>query len=340
MALSEFRNILVIRADRMGDVVLTVPAIRALKRAFPGARISVWLDASTRPLLQGLPFIDEVLSEDRARGWSGYFSFISLLRRKKFDLAIVYNTKRRVNAACWLAGIPMRLGYKNNKYGWMLTHPVEDRRHFGEKHETQYCMDLLASLGVVSQDLSLELARDPEAERWVDERLARELHGAPFLAIHPDASCPTRCWPAASYAALIDRLAGRGLKILLVGRGEAGPCAREIVARTKVGVIDMTGTTTLPQLIALFRRARAVVSNDSGPVHLAAGVGTPIVSIFLRRQPGINPERWHPLGPNSRIVLPPLGQEIVVDRHSRVIRGSFDAITPDQVVAALDELLA
>jgi lipopolysaccharide heptosyltransferase II len=333
------KNILVVRSDRMGDVVLTVPAIRALKRAFPAARVSVWLDVSTRPLLDGLPFIDEILVADKNRGWLGYLSFVFMLWRKRFDLAVVYHTKRRTNVACALAGIPVRLGYKNNKHGGLLTHPVNDRRHWGEKHEAEYCLDLLREIGVESRYLALELARNAEAERWADDCLAREFHGKPFLVLHPDASCSTRCWPASSYAALVDRLAVSDIRIMIVGALSASACAHEIISRTSYPLCDMTGKTSLAQMVSLFRRAKAVVSNDSGPVHVAAGVGTPIVSIFLRNQPGINPERWKPLGPKSRVVVPPKGQEIVVDRNSHVISGSFDSITPEQIFKALQEII-
>ena len=333
------RNILVVRADRMGDVVLTIPAIRALKRAFPGARVSVWLDASTKPLVDGIPFIDEILAEDKDSGWWGYLSFVFMLRRRKFDLAVVYNTKRRTNMACALAGIPHRLGYKNEKYGGLLTHPVHDRRHLGEKHEAEYCLDLLGEIGVHTQDLTLEIARNNDAESWADDLVAREFQKTPFVAIHASASCSTRFWPTGSYVKLIDRLAGGGMRIMLVGGAEAQGAAKEIGAAVRSPVLDMTGKTSLSQLVSLLRRARALVSNDSGPVHVAAGVGTPVVSIFLRSQPGINPDRWKPLGPKSRVVVPPRGKEIVVDRHSHVISGSFDAITPEQVFSSVQEIL-
>jgi ADP-heptose:LPS heptosyltransferase len=333
------RNILVVRADRMGDVVLTVPAIRALKQAFPAARISVWLDASTKPLLNGLSFVDEILVENKSwRGW-GYLSFVLMLRRRKFDLAVVYNTKRRTNIACALAGIPYRVGYKDKKYGGLLTHPVDDRRHLGEKHEAEYCLDLLREIGVAATDLSLELARDKGADGWADDFVVRELQGSSFLAIHPAASCLTRCWPTASFVKLIDRLKGSGLKIVLVGGKDAVPLADEICAKTDFPVLNIAGKTSLPQLVSLFRKAKAVLSNDSGPVHLAAGTETPVVSIFLRCQPGINPQRWKPLGFKSRTVVPFQGQEIILDSKSHIISGSLDSITPDQVFKALQEIL-
>jgi lipopolysaccharide heptosyltransferase II len=332
------KNILVVRADRMGDVVLTVPAIRALKHAFPKARVSVWLDASTKPLLDGLSFVDEILVEDKGRGWIGYFSFVFGLWRRKFDLVVVYNTKRRTNMACALAGIPHRLGYKNEKYGGLLTHPVEDRRHLGEKHEAEYCLDLLRQIGVESKDVALEVSLNKDAEQWADDFAAKEFQGKHFVAVHASASCSTRFWPVRSYVDLIDRLAGAGMGIILVGGKDAQGSAKEIAADARTPVLDMTGKTSLPQLVSLLRRTRALVSNDSGPVHVAAAAGTPVVSIFLRSQPGINPERWKPLGPRSRVVLPQQGEEIVVDRHSHVIRGSFDSITPEQVFKAIQEV--
>lgn len=333
------KNILVVRADRMGDVVLTVPAIRALKRAFPSARVSIWLDASTKPLLDGLPFIDEILVENKGLGIWGYFLFVLMLRWKKFDLAVVYNTKRRTNMACSLAGIPHRLGYKNSKHGRLLTHPVEDRRHLGEKHEAEYCLDLLREIGVTSTDMALELSVDARAERWADDFTAREFQGEPFLAIHASASCSTRFWPVSSYVKLIDLLADSGMRIVLVGGKDAQGAALEIAAAVTGTVLDMTGKTSLSQLVSLLRRARVLVSNDSGPVHVAAGSGTPVVSIFLRSQPGINPGRWKPLGPKSSVVVPPAGMEIVVDGNNNIISGSFDSITPDQVFKALEKIL-
>ena len=90
---------------------------------------------------------------------------------------------------------------------------------------------------------------------------------------------------------------------------------------------------------ALLKSSALLVSNDSGPVHVAAGVGVPVVSIFLRDQPGINPERWKPLGMKSRTVVPPRGEEIILGRNGRVISGSFDAITPEQVLQAINGII-
>ncbi|MBF0619797.1 MAG: glycosyltransferase family 9 protein, partial [Candidatus Omnitrophica bacterium] len=165
----DLKNILIVRTDRIGDVVLTIPAIRAVKKAFPNARVTVWVAAMTKDLVSGLSFVDEVITEDLKTGWFGYMRLVMELMQRKFDCAIIYHTKRRTNMACALAGIPMRLGYLNDKGGKFLTHPIKDERHLGLKHESLYCLQLLEALDIHSNDVALQLPFQPEAEAWVQD---------------------------------------------------------------------------------------------------------------------------------------------------------------------------
>ncbi len=330
-----FRNILVVRTDRMGDMVLTIPAMRALKTKYPGARLSVWISASTRDLVDGLPFIDEVIVQEANLGWIGYLGLIARLRRSRFDLAVIFHTKQKTNLACFLAGVPVRLGYLNSKCGFFLTHPVKDERHFGIKHELDYCLDLLKMVGVENADPRLELGFNQAADKWAD-RIVRELAGlGPLVALHPDASCPTRHWPVDSFALVSARLSRElNARVVIVG----GPTTRPFAAR--IPGIDLTGQFSLAQLVAFIKRCSLLISNDSGPVHLAAATGTPVISLFLRKQPGINPERWKPLSANAVLLLNKPGEEIVVGPDNHVLSGRYDSITPDEVFDAAARLLA
>ncbi|MBF0386811.1 MAG: glycosyltransferase family 9 protein [Candidatus Omnitrophica bacterium] len=330
----EFRNILVVRTDRMGDMILTIPAIRALKQKYPRARLVVWVSPSTRGLVDGLAFIDEVIVQDPRPGWAGYLRMIRFLRKCRFDLAVVFHTKQKTNLACFLAGIPMRLGYRNGKWGFFLSHPVKDERHLGIKHELDYCLDLLRAVGVEKADPRLELGRDRSAEEWA-ERFTAELSGpGPLVALHPDASCPTRHWPVPSFAIVAARLASEmNARVVIVGGPTTSVFAPRIPGR------DLTGQFSLTQLAAFIKRCDLLISNDSGPVHLAAAVGTPVISLFLRKQPGINPERWRPLSEKAVLLLNKPGEEIVVGPDNRVISGRYDSITPDEVIKAAARLL-
>lgn len=340
--MNDFKNILVVRADRMGDIVFTIPAIRALRRKFPEAKITLWIDRSTRDLVEGLPFIDEIIFEDRATGLPGYFRYVMALRKKKFDLAVIYHTKKRTNMACFLAGIPYRLGYKNNKFGFLLNHPVADERNLGNKHETEYCMDLLKSIGVEPGDLALEVALHKDAEEWADRFFADHgLRGKNVVALHPSASCSTRLWPTDSYADLARRLIKENkASIVIVGGEAARPAAERIAKYAGDGVIDLTGRTSLSQLTSVLKRCRLLVSNDSGPVHVGAAVGTPVISLFLRSQPGINPQRWRPLGKSSILIQNKKGEEIVLGPDCKVISGKFDSISVEEVFLKSQHFLA
>lgn len=329
-----FKNILVVRTDRMGDLILTIPAIRALKARYPRARLSVWVSASTRDLVDGLPFIDEIIVQDADKGWVNFCRLILRLRRAHFDLAVVYHTKQRTNMACFLAGIPVRLGYLNSKCGFFLTHPVKDERHLGIKHELDYCLDLLKMVGVGRADPRLELAVNPEAEMWVDTFIAGLPGSGPLVALHPDASCATRHWAVDSFAIVAARLASElNARVVIVG----GPSTTPFAAR--IPGLDLTGQFSLAQFGAFIKRCALLISNDSGPVHIAAATKTPVISLFLRRQPGINPERWRPLSYKAILLLNKPGEEIVVAADNRVLSGRFDSITPDEVMDAAIKLL-
>src|SRR5262245_45025773 len=148
--MNQYRNILVVRTDRIGDVILTTPALKALREKFRHSRISLLVSAATRELVDKNPYVDEVLTDHRQgvhQGFMGFWRLVGEIRRKKFDLAIVYHTKRRTNYLCFFADIPTRLGYRNNKGGFLLTHQVKDDRPSGKKHEADYCLDLLKVLG-------------------------------------------------------------------------------------------------------------------------------------------------------------------------------------------------
>ena len=319
--MNDFKNILIVRTDRIGDVVLTTPAIKALRQAYPAARISILVAPLTKDLVTGNPYLDEIIVDDRRgvhRGIIGFWRLASVLRQKKFDLAVVYHTKKRTNCLCRAAGIPRRTGYRNEKFGFLLNDPIADERHLGRQHEAQYCLDVLRHLGITGNNIldksPQDLAEDlyvpvsDDARVWI-EQFCREYHISRqerLIAIHPGASDPAKRWPEWQFAELIDQLANRyQARIVLIGAPHMAGVARQIMSDAHVPVLDLAGQTDVGQLAGLLKRCNLLVSNDSGPVHIAAGVKTPCVSIFTRNQQGINPQRWQPLGKFSRVASVP-----------------------------------
>jgi heptosyltransferase-2 len=338
-----YRNILVVRTDKIGDVVLTTAALRALRKKFPAAKISVLLSPNTRDLVEGNPDVDRVLFDDKAgshRGM-GYLRLIRDIRRCHFDLAIVYHTKKRMNFLCWAAGIPVRLGYKNEKFGFLLNVPLLDDRPLGKKHEVRYCLDVLEKLGITDAPSVLHVPTRAHNDAWADNWMRRcglsPGHG--LIAVSPSASCPTRRWPVIRFIELIPALQSRfKAPVVIVGGAEGRLMAEEIQRAVPGPIYNLTGETTLGQLASLLKRCKLLVSNDSGPVHLAAALGTPVVSIFTRNQPGINPERWKPLGEKSIYVAPDEDMSISFAKGKVYDPAFLYTVTTQEVLRAVDAL--
>jgi len=338
------QKILIIRTDRIGDVVLTTPVIKILRESYPQARISILVAPLTKDLVADNPYLDEIMVDDRKgehRGLRGFLKLIFQLREKQFDCAIVLHTKKRTNALCFLAGIPQRVGYKNNKFGFLLTHPIKDTRHYGEKHEAQYCLDVLKALEIESNSLEVNVSVQKESEQWMAKFCQENNIGQKdkFIAIHPGASDPAKCWPVDRFAKLIDALCHKySAKIVIIGAFDIQAIAKKIMSQTSHPVLDLTGKIRVSQLVSLLKRADMLISNDSGPVHIAAGLETPVVSIFTRNQPGINPERWKPLGLKSKVVTVPLDTSISFQKSQILDPQYAEIIKVTDVLEAVDAL--
>jgi ADP-heptose:LPS heptosyltransferase len=218
--------------------------------------------------------------------------------------------------------------------------PVNDTRHLGLKHEAEYCLDLLREVGVDSHDLRLEIACNSSAETWAEKFMANNFPDGNVMALHADASCPTRRWPAQCFAQLGDLLTENlGARIVIVGGEGSKPLAKTIVSGMRSKAMDLTGQLSLAQLGSFLKRSALLVSVDSGPVHMAAAVGTPLVCLILRSQPGVNPERWRPLGKNVALLVNKPDEAVIVDKDSGVVSGKFDSITPAIVLDAVRKLL-
>ncbi|MFT5169912.1 MAG: lipopolysaccharide heptosyltransferase II [Candidatus Omnitrophota bacterium] len=339
-----YKNILVIRTDRIGDVILTTPALKALRIAFPGAKITVMVAPLTEALIEDNPYIDDIIVDDRRGEYEGMFgtlSLIGLLRLKKFDLAINYHTKRRTNFLAFMAGIKHRLGYKNNKFGYLLNKSVKDTRHLGERHEVDCCLDLLEAIDVRSQGKELFITVRDAAEEWVGQFLSQNNidRSLPFVLVHPGASDPNKMWPAKQFGLLIDRLNDEyNAQIILVGAPNIREVSRKIKAFAMHDPIDLTGVTALPQLVSLIKHADLLISNDSGPVHVAAALNKPVISIFTRNQPGINPDRWKPLGEHSKALFPSKGANFAELEESKVVENN-EFISVSDVLQEVDAFL-
>ncbi|HTL70304.1 MAG TPA: lipopolysaccharide heptosyltransferase II [Candidatus Eisenbacteria bacterium] len=335
-------RILAVRLDRIGDLVLTLPALAEIKKRFPRSHLALMVRPSVRALVEGHPLVDEVipyLYEKKGRhSRFGNFHFIREIRSRRFDKAFILHPSNRSMLVPFLAGIPERVGFRAGA-SFLLTRAVPDRRHEGDRHESEYTLDIVREPGPATAASPPRLTVDPEeARRYSGLRAGFE--GRKVIALHPGASCASKRWPVENFAALGRRiLAETPYRLAVVGgAGEAG-LGRTLSESIGRGTVDLTGRLDLKELAFFLKDCEALVSNDSGPVHVASAVGTRVVSIFGRTARGLSARRWGPLG-QGRAVQKDVGCVVCLAHRCTIGFECLKALGPDEVFEALRGLLS
>jgi lipopolysaccharide heptosyltransferase II len=291
------RRILLVRVDMIGDLVLTTPAIRALRLAYPDATIDVLAMRASAGVLDGDPDINRILTCDvnawmapanwlRAETWREIGAFLRETRSPRYDLAIsVCGDIGSVLTR--LTGARRRIGYAGEAYPHFMTDPAPGKRYVTPQHEVRYVLDLARAAGgkVEQVEARPTLFVKPDAQATISQvlREQRERTGArgPIVAIHPGARNGTaKRWPMRHYAELGDRLVAE-LDALVVVTGAPNELAlsHEIMWRMTAPAFDLTGKTSLQELVALMAESDLVITGDSGPMHIACAVETPTVAL-------------------------------------------------------------
>ncbi|MBI1952734.1 MAG: glycosyltransferase family 9 protein [Candidatus Omnitrophica bacterium] len=302
------RRILLIRNDRMGDLLLTLPAVSALRKIHPKAEITLLVREGLKPLLENHPDVDRLITDGSAARWGGWnmFRWALRLKRERYDAAVIFNPSKLFHAASFLAGIPVRAGY-GRKWGRLLTHTLADTKAVRGLHEARYNLELAALLGELPPDPPrLALPERPAAARAARELLAAcgvSSSDRP-IALHPWTTNAAKCLPASLFWGAARALQDAGQPLLVIGLSD-----QPLAAPIPQGVIDLTGKTPLHLLPEVLRNCSVLVSNDSGPVHVAASVGTPAV-VAAPGSHGRQLQRWRPLGENHKLLMDPSPEQV------------------------------
>ena len=337
------KKILLARTDRLGDLVLTTPAIKAVRDAYPDAYIAMIVRPYAEEIVKDNPYLDEVILYDKYgkhKSFWATFKFAMEIRKRYFDRAIIFHPTNRMHMIAYIANIPRRIGY-DNKLKFLLTDNIKNVKHLGMKHERDYTLDMLKSLGIESDEKELFIPIDDnsisQAESIIADNGIRK--NERFIVMHPGASCASKIWPSERFAKLADILMQRHcIKIIVVsGKDEKDIfCADAVRKFMQNDALFLTGKLSLRTLAALIKRAILFVSNDSGPVHIATAVGTPVIDIFGRGQPGLSPLRWGPLGPKDIVIHKDVGcKETCLAHNCRKSFACIRAISVDDVYNAI-----
>lgn len=308
-------RILVVRTDRVGDVVLATPLIRALRKTFPDSYLAALVRPYTRDVLLHNPHLDEILVDDPAgahAGRSGFRAQAAMLRSKKVDTALLLLPTERMAWMLFAAGIRTRIGVGTKLYQALtFMRTVSRNKYVPLRHEADYCLDLGRAIGVRSTDLTTEVFITDDERRVAAARLrGAGLQGATsvLVGMHPGSGRSAPNWRIDRYAELSGEILKRhpSATIVVTGSEAEREFSRAFTGLTSTRVIDLVGALTLRELMAVVSHCSLLVSASTGPMHIAAGLGVPTVSLFCPLT-ACSPRLWGPLGNRSEVLLPSEG---------------------------------
>ncbi len=323
------RRLLVVMPTWFGDCLMATPTLRALRRGLPGTHISAYLPAALAPLLEGSADVDSILPGQPKSKGGAFLEEAKQLKAGGFDAAVLLPNSMRSALLVRLAGIPRRIGYDRDGRGLLLTDRLIPRRRgrrFLPVPTLDYYLQLARYLGATGDDPSMSVAVSDEADRRA-EALLGEAHGKPVVLLNPGAQKPAKRWPAERYASLADRCRNElGVAVAVTGSPAERPILQAVIASAQRDILDLPARgMDLHVLKAVMRRSAVLVTNDTGPLHLAAAAGIPVVTLF-----GPTTPEWTEIGYDRErmVIAPDAGQP-----------ESIRQITVDQVFEAVTELL-
>jgi heptosyltransferase-1 len=339
------KNILIIKQSSLGDIVLALPALSALRRSFPKAKISWLVRTDFAPLLEKHPHLDEVIYFDRksvGKAWIDPLAFsylmalISKLRQMKFDTVFDFQGLFRTASLGWSSGCKNRFGMANAREfaHFFYTHKVQ--QNFDCIHLVDYYLKIIQTAGASDIGVEFILPRDPDSADSVSKLLNSSgikcYNYAVFVigSAHED-----KCWPIERFSALAAKVSSQfGMSIVATGAAHEASVIERFKRLTSLPIANIAGHTSLGELVALLDSAKLVVSNDTGPGHIAAALGRPLVMIFGRS----NPARVAPYGRGNCVAaIEPYSRGFKADSTNS--RHNVKAITVDEVYGKVQEQL-
>ncbi len=331
-------KILIIKLRYIGDVLLATPTVRAIKAAWPDVRVTTMVNRGTEDVLSGNPDLDEIMVLDKG-SLGAQSRLIAGLRHRQFDTVIDLTDGDRSAFLSWISGAPVRIGF-NDEQRW--------RGHYytkivpsvpGTRHRVDRDLEALKPIGIQAGSKDPQLWLTPEEEKSADELLDQlgVQRSQSMMILQPGARYWFKAWPQERFAELADRLTAHySCQVLIGGSHQDIDLAEQIRQIAKSKPIVMAGRTTIKQFAAIAKKSALFVGSDSGAMHMASAVGTPVVALFGPS----NPREWGPRGGPVEVIYKEIDCRSCF--HPTCIKGEENCmrlIAVEEVYAAAHRLL-
>ncbi len=287
-----FTKILIRGTNWIGDSVITLPALREIRRAFSGSSLSLLVKPWVADLFTGADFLDEIIPYDRRPGLQGFLRFARFLRKKNFDAAILLQNAFEAAALAFAAGIPTRIGFPTDGRRFLITHPLKFAYPVCHEHQIYDYLNIASQTETLLTGKSRVDFLKPRYRLPVDEKAQNTMHDQlrtlgwkkerRLIAINPGATHnPLKRWFPDRFARLSDMLLDRiDCSVVMVGASSEESISDEIIEQMQHRPIKLTGRTSLAESIAALSLSDLVISNDTGPAYIAAALDRPTITIF------------------------------------------------------------
>jgi heptosyltransferase-3 len=332
------KNILVVRTDRIGDVVLTLPTVEALTSNFPNARVTMLVSSYTSTLVEG---IADTLLYNRDGKPRPFFEMLREIRNAHFDGVLVAFPQFRIALLLRFAGIPVRIGTGYRWYSLLFNKRIYEHRKTAEKHEAEYNLSLLQGLAYTgSPKLEAKIIlSEKEKKTASDVRQSLGISDADRLVLlHPGSGNSARDWRPEHFAQLAAELTKIGCQVVITGGKTEEALVHRVSHEAKNDVKHFISTLNLKEFAAFIQTAKLFVANSTGPLHIAAAVGTPVIGFYPPVRV-MSPKRWGPLTDKKAIFVP--DPALCPRCKGSECQGNdcMDQITVNQVMEAATKLL-
>jgi predicted lipopolysaccharide heptosyltransferase III len=332
------RNLLIIKLRYIGDVLLATPTVRAIKAARPDVRITMMVNRGTEDVLSGNPDIDEIVVLDK-ESLAAQWRLIAGLRRRRFDTVIDLTDGDRSAFLSWISGAPVRIGF-NDEHRWrgryytQVIQPVPGVRHRIDR-DLEVLKPMSIQAGSKDPQLWLTQGEENSADQLLDQLGVQRLQS--IVMLQPGARYWFKAWPPERFAELADRLTSQyGCQVLIGGSDQDIDLAQQIRQMAKSKPIIMAGRTTIKQFAAIAKKSALFIGSDSGAMHIATAVDTPVVALFGPS----DPREWGPRGGPAEVIYK--GVDCRACFHPTCQRGEqncMQLITIDEVMIAAARLM-
>ena len=301
----EPRNILIIKPSALGDIIQALPAVCSLARSFGEAKISWFVRPECAPLLEGHPCVHEIIYFDRkvlGKWWYNPQAFRKLcqlvkqLRKGKFDIVFDFQGLFRSALFGWFSGAKKRFGMAEARELANIFYTDTIKQNEESVHLVDYFQQMASAAGADTSEAKFGLIPSSQALKEVDELLDKyKVDKENYVVLVPGSTVETKCWPSKSFAALAEEISAKfGSTIIATGVAAEKGTVEQLKGFAQAQVVDFAGVTNIVQLVALLSKAKVVISNDTGPAHIASALGVGMVLIFGHTNPGrVGPyKRW------------------------------------------------